>query len=34
MDPDHLDASEELTPNRLMDCYGKAKNEDGALHPA
>ena len=29
MDPDHLDASEEFTPKKLIDCYGHSKNEEG-----
>jgi protoheme ferro-lyase len=29
MDPDHLDAEEEFTPKKLIDCYGHSKNEEG-----
>ena len=29
MDPENLSASEEFTPNRLIDCFGHEKNEEG-----
>ena len=29
MDPDHLNAPEEFTPKKLIDCFGHAKNEEG-----
>lgn len=29
MDPDHLNASEEFTPKKLIDCFGHIKNEEG-----
>ena len=29
MDPEHLEASEEFWPQKLIDCYGHEKNEEG-----
>ena len=32
MDPDRLDASEEFTPKKLVNCFGHAKNEEGVSY--
>ena len=32
MDPDHLEASEEFKPQKLIDCFGHTKNEEGVLY--